>query len=147
MPKSNVHSRHVPYRCGTPRGPMINRPSVEYTGHGTDLVYDGFGGRIFRASEDWVRKGCDAFIRRYTCDGEDEGNFVNYSDLYKIWNIEESDFGYRFGYSPSEDYRVNIEFVFTWLGPGTDLYDKFGERVLVVEPKMGCYPYEEYMEL
>ena len=142
--KPKIPAKHVPYRCGDPRGPMVNRPSVEYTGHGNDLIYDGYGGRIFRANEKWVRDGCEKFVKRYT-DGD--GDWVNYNDLYKLWGIEETDFGAKYGYSPSEDWFVDLEFSFTWLEPKTELYDKFGEKVLVVEPKQGCFPMECYWEV
>lgn len=141
--KSDIRSRHVPSRCGEPRGPMINRPSVEYTGHGNDLIYDGWGGRMFRASEKWVRQGCDNLIQKYT---EDGGDWCNYNDLYHFWNIEDTDAGARDGWSPSKDWRVELVFIYTWLDGGP-LFDKFGERVLVVEPDPRCFPYESYQEV
>ena len=121
----------------------MNRPSVEYTGHGTDLIYDGWGGRIFRASEDWVRRGCDKLIHKYI-DGC--GEYCSYNDLYLLWGIEDNDFGGSRGWSPSEDWRVDLKFIFTWINAGP-LYDKFGERVLVVEPDPSCFPFESYWEV
>jgi hypothetical protein len=141
--KVKPKARHVPSRCGTPFERTKNRPSVEYTGHGNTLIYDGWGGRIFRASEEWVHKGCEAFIHKYTDDG---GDWVNYNDLYAQWGIEQTDFGAKFGYSPSEDWRQDLEFTFTWLDSG-ELVDKFGEKILLVEPVLGAFPCESYWEV
>lgn len=138
-----LEARHVPIRGGRPRGKMINRPSVEYTGNGNQLIYDGWGGRIFRSSEEKVKEGCDLLCEQNADD------YCNYNDLYANWEIMQSDFGAKFGWTPSdnEDYGRKIEFTFTWCDEGSELYDKFGERVLCVEPIWDCMPYESYFEL
>ena len=135
-------SRVLPIRSEPPDSIFFNRPSVEITGHGEQLVFDGWGGRFFRASEEWVKDGCKKLVSRYS-----EGEVLNYNDLYTIWNIETTDFGSSRGWSQSVDWKVDMAFVFTWCGPGTTLYSKFNERVLLVEPDIEAYPFEAYWEV
>ena len=148
-------ARHVAMRCGPPMGKYMNRPSVEYTGSGDQLCYDGFGGRWFRASIEAVDEGIKFFKELYFGDPDVnkiqkeevgfEGNYVNYNDLYRLWNITESDFGDLYGYSPSEDYACNLELKTTLLTIGNDsIADKMGESVYVIEPIPA--PYESYRE-
>ena len=140
------NARLVSIKCGQAIGPMINRPSVEYTGHGNLLVFDGWAGRWFRANEKWVRDGVEKFIADYKGD-ESGGDWVNYNDLYRNWGLEVVDCGAKFGYSPDEEYKQELNFEFTMCGPGTNLYEKMGEKVLLVEPSWDSMPWEGYMEV
>lgn len=140
-------SKHVPQRCGAPRGSMLNRPSIEYTGYGNDLVCFAWNGRYFRASEDWVRKGCGKIVDIVNGNGEDiEGDYANVNTLQDLWGIECDDSGERFGWSPSDEWPFPC-FTFDWCGQGTSLYDKFGERVLLVSIPPQASPYECYWEV
>jgi hypothetical protein len=139
---SEFKSRVLPIRAEPPDSIYFNRPSVEVTGHGDRLIFDAWGGRFFRASEEWVRKGCEKVIKAYN-----EGSVQNYNDLYAAWNIEQSDFGWSRGWSPTDDWKQDLEFVFTWCGSGTTLYSKFNEQVLMVEPGIDSFPFESYWEV
>lgn len=139
---SELRSRTLPTRAEPPDSIFFNQPSVERTGHGEQLILDEWGGRWFRASESWVRNGCENIMVRY-----ENGEYLNYNDLYAKWNIEPSDFGAARGWAASPDWKVDLSFVFTWHGPGTSLYDKFGEKVLLVELAWDAFPFESYMEV
>lgn len=143
-----IESRYVPTKCGEPVG-YFNRPSVEYTGHGNDLICFGWNGRYFRASEDWVRNGCDIIIRKCngTYDSEDgEGEPVGVKDLENVWGLCGDDPSYIFGWSPSEEYPYPC-FTFEWLKEGSYLYDVFKEPVLFVGIPNEAMPTEYYMEV
>ncbi len=138
---------YVIQKAGTPAGPMINRPSIEYTGKGNLLCCDGWGNRYFRANEEWVREGCEklkSMLRGDEANGI-EGDWVNYSILYKLWGIDDSVMGYADGWSPTE--TKSIEFVFTMCGEDTEFYKKFGEPVFLIEPDSWSFPYKDYMEI
>lgn len=137
-----IRSRMVPRKAGTPKMPYDKRPSVEYTGHGFLMCYDGFGGRWFRASEEWVRTGCNKLIEK------NKEDFACYNDLYRYWGITENDFGYTYGWVPEENeqYGRLIEFTFTMCGPGTQVYDLVKENVFYIEPVWDSMPFKDYME-
>ncbi len=139
---SERRSRVLPVRSEPPDSIFFNTPSVERTGHGDDIICEECGERYFYASEEWVRDGCEDIIIRYA-----NGECVNLNDLYTKWNIEPSQYGYRNGWPTNPDYAVDLSFVFTWCGPGTRLFDKFGQKVLLVEPKYDAFPMEDYLEL
>lgn len=141
-----VQSKHVPQKCGEPRGPMFNRPSVEYTGRGNTIIFDGWGGRIFRSDVEDVKAGCEKLVQLVKGDGPEGGECANYNTLYSYWGIEKTDMGERDGWAPDEEWE-HPDFVYTWLGPGTDLYDKFGEKVFLVEPQIDAFPYSCYWEV
>ena len=144
MSENEGKARYVSVRCGTPMGPLVNRPTIEYTGHGNLLCCDGWGGRLFRASKEWVQKGIDKFLKDYNeCDG-----WFPYSNLYKNWGLEFYDLGIKFGYSSDETYKQDVQFEQTMYGPGSGLYEKFGEVVLLVEPRYDSMPWDgqDYME-
>ena len=141
---SYFKTRQIPIKAGEPRKDIALRPSVEYTGMGNLLVYDAWGGKFFRASEAFVRAGCEKFKQMYL----EEENYLCYNDLYKLWKVLETDPGGNWGYSPSEDWKKDdLNFEYTRMGPGTELYDKFGEEVLVVEPNINSFPMESFWEV
>ena len=133
-------SKIVPIRYEPPDSIYFQRPSIEYTGHGNDIVLDGWGGRWFCASEEWVRKGCQEICSLYN-----NGSRVNYNDLYVRWNIETTDFGSISVYDPISDTTRAPKFTYSWCGPGSRLYDKFNRRVLLVEPEYDAFP--EYINM
>ena len=137
---------HIIMKAGKPYGPDINRPTVEYTGKGNLLCYDTYAGRAFRSSEEAVRKECELFIDTYTgVEGED-GKYVSWADLHELWGIIPTTFDIVWGYSPDPDWRVDMTFDIQLCGPGTSLYEIFGEPVLVIEPGMYSMPIEGYLE-
>jgi hypothetical protein len=139
---SELRSMVVPMRSEPPDSRFFKQPSVEETGHGHQLVLEGYGCRWFRASEKWVRDGCDKVIEKYN-----SGKTINFNDFYIEWNIDTSTFGAQVGWPASFDWRKDIEFTYTMCGPGSELYNKFGEKVLLVEPVWDSLPYVDYMEV
>lgn len=118
------------------------RPSVEHTGYGTQLFYTAFGGRWFRSSLDWVREGIDQALHDYL----EKEQYINCNTFYSYWGVCESDFGYAYGYTPDEKYRIenleiNIEYVDD---PTSSLVSTMGEPVYVITPSEP--PCEYYME-
>ena len=118
------------------------RPTIEITGNGNLLCYEGFFGRWFRSSEDCVREAVDKFMQLYA-----EGNYINYNDLYSLLNIAVTHAGNEYGYSPSEDYRCNMEFDIVRV-PEDENFEGMKEEVLVLEPAgRYSYPFDCYMEV
>ena len=143
-----IESRYVPTKCGEPIG-FFNRPSVEYTGHGNDLICFAWNGRYFRAGEEWVRKGCDTIIKM--CNGfydpeNGEGEAVSIRDLEAEWGLVSDDPASIFGWTPVEGYTYP-HFTFDWQKEGTYLYDVFKEPVLLVSIPHEAWPIEYYMEV
>lgn len=143
---SKVKAKHSVTKCGPPMGKYMNRPSIEYTGSGDQLCYDGWGARWFRASEKAVREGIQ-MLR----DGYSDGNIMNYNDLYNFWNMTDSDMGAYFGWpvSVEDEFYCDMDFIVEIVQPGEhELADKMGESVLIVEPDpRTSLPMESYMEV
>ena len=120
------------------------RPSIEYTGFGTQLCYEAYGGRWFRSSERKVRDAVDLF-----CMDLAQGNYINFNDLYAGLGIEQTHFGAQWGYSPDADSGwgySTIYFDVTMMTEG-ELVEKMEEPILVIEPRYDCYPIECYLEV
>lgn len=139
-------SRHVPQKCGEPRGPMINRPSIEYTGHGNDLCCFAWNGRYFRADREWVKEGCKKVVELVNGKDGEEGDYANVNTVQDFWGITCDDSGERFGWAPSEEWPYPC-FTFDDCGPGTYLYDQFGETVFLISIPTEASPYECYWEV
>ena len=139
-----IKAKHVPTKGGPPIGKFMNRPSIEYTGSGDQLCYDGWGGRWFRASIEAVKEGIQ-FLRESYVDGD----CPNYNDLYKLWNMCQTELGAQFGWSSSEDYLCDMDFLVTLYQVGEhDYADKMGESVLIIEPDpRTSLPFEGYLEV
>ena len=154
MSKVRGRAKHVVSKCGPPMGKYMNRPSIEYTGSGDQLCYDAWGGRWFRASIEAVNEGIQ-FIQEAYIDGIQEveeghgyGKWLNYNDLYNVWNISDTILGGVWGWSPSEDYRVSMQFNATlYLVGQHELADKMGESVYIIEPEANSLPMEYYTEV
>lgn len=140
------YSMYVPQRCGEPRGPYVNRPSVEYTGRGNDLICLAWNCRYFRSSRDDVKKQCKKVVDLVNGDGEEDGEPISISKLEDMLGIMPSDSGEAFGWSPSEDWPYPC-FTFEDCGPGTGLYEQFGERVLMISIPPEANPYGCYWEV
>ena len=120
------------------------RPTVEITGDGNLLCYEGFSGRWFRSSESQVQQAADEFSKLYA-----EGNYICWNDLYALLHIAVTHFGNRYGYAGNDDYRncETLDFDITRI-PADENFEGMGEEVLVIEPATEyCYPYDFYMEV
>ena len=118
------------------------RPTIEITGNGNLLCYEAFFGRFFRSSENCIREAVDKFMQLYA-----EGCPINYNDLYSLFNIATTHAGAEYGYSPNEDYRVDLQFDIVRV-PADENFEGMEEEVLTIEPAGSwCYPYECYMEV
>lgn len=85
----------------------FKRPTVEYTGHGDLLCYDSYCGRYFRASEEWVRQGLD----RINEDLKNE-EYPNLEVLHTYWNIECSEFDFKWGWCPNDEYFEELKILY-----------------------------------
>lgn len=148
-----ITARIIPIRAGKPKGEDFYRPSVEYTGKGNLLCYDAYGGRWFRSSREAVERAIEFFIQDYR-----DGNVLNYNDLYAQLGISQTDFGYQYGWSPSESYQINMEFHITYLSEdelkhghrinNTDTqFANFEEGILIIRPDVNSLPFESYWEV
>lgn len=121
------------------------KPTIEETGHGNLLCYDGFSGRFFRASEDWVREALDKFNNEYV----ECKNYICWNDLYELLGISVTHFGNRYGYAANMDYRNcdMLDFDITLVGREEN-FEGMDEDVLIFEPAHEwAYPYDFYMEV
>ena len=146
MTQANRTSCHVVQKGGDPRGPMINRPSIEYTGRGNTLCCFAWNGRFFRSNEEDVREQCRKLVNIANGDEEHDPDYVNINTLMDFWGLFCDDSGERFGWAPDEGWPYPC-FTFEWLDKGTSTYDKFGERVFLISIPPEASPYECYWEI
>lgn len=111
---------------------------AEETGKGNLLCFDGYSGRWFRSNEDAVVKAIKTFS-----DMVKAGGYVSWNDLFKLYGIEESHFGFQWGY-PSYDEGFGYDY-----SEGVPMYvsrvfdDKYMEDVLYIDlgsPNGGVWP-------
>ena len=145
MPKSK---NGIWPKCGVPKSVHQFQPSVELTGRGNELFYDSYGGRWFRSSYEAVKECNEKFVEEY-----EDGSVLSYSDWYELQGMALSDFGYQYGYSPSEDWKVDLKFSMTRMAPeefnrSCDWHTyNIHESVTVVGPEGTCLPFEAYWEV
>ena len=128
--------------------------AAEPTGKGDLLIIDGFFGRMFRSDEGCVRDELDEFCREYNeycrrLDEDPAGEYfevMNWNDLYSLHGIIPSIAGNQWGYSNSEEYRVEMGFRVDYVTEG-EWVKKLGEPYLYYEPYEWCYPDPCYMEV
>lgn len=77
----------------------ICKCSIEDTGYGDLLCMEGYSGRLFYSSMRAVNDG----LRRWSSRFKD-GESVCFNDLYKLWNLAETQFGFQWGYTASYDW-------------------------------------------
>lgn len=98
---------------------------AEETGKGDLLCYDRYSGRWFRSEEDEVKKA----IKEYS-DMFKQGLYLSLNDLYRLYGIDETDFGFQYGYAATEmcyDFEDGIPmYVSRMFEP------KYGEDVLYI---------------
>ena len=132
-------------------------PTVELTGHGDELCYLSWSGRLFRASEEWVRRCVDEFIEDYNnacrmSQADPSGmtfDIFSLNDLYEKFPILISTFGHAWGYNSDEDHAQNIKIDITRVYPSThEIAARFGEPMIIIEPaddeSYPDYYYNEY---
>jgi len=128
--------------------------AAEPTGKGDLLCIDGWFGRMFRSCEECVRDELDEYVQMYreSCARLDEDpahvcyEVQNWNDLYYLHGLMPCVAGDEWGYTNTEDYRVNMEFCVEYINSGT-YYELFGEPYLIYTPKDGCYPDPCYKEV
>ena len=142
MEKGKV--RGIPYfKCGPPRGPLVNRPSIEYSGFGDTLCFECWGGRYFRSDPEAVEEQIEMFIRKY----RDDKETVNFNDLYGLLNIEQTTMGGTYGYSPSPDWYQELGFITEFAAHDSKIVCEMGEPVFLIEPDYNSQPFESYWEV
>lgn len=124
-------------------------PSIEQTGKGNLLCFEGYGGRIFRSSYDAVKEDIALFVEKYY-----NGEYVSLNDLYAQLGLIQTTFGSQYGWSPSEEYKVTLRFNLEMAEPDeiSDVYAKnlkfFNEPVLLIDiDSLYSLPIENYWEV
>lgn len=143
---SPIRSQYVPRKSGEVKHPFLNRPSVEYTGRGNDLICFAWNARYFRSSIDDVKKGCNKLVELANGTDGIDGDYCNVGTLEDLWGLYVDDSGERFGWAPGDDWPYPC-FTYDILGPGTAAYDAFGENVFLVSIPPEASPYECYWEV
>ena len=141
-----VCSQYVVQRAGKPFGKLMNRPSVEYTGRGNDLICFAWNGRFFRSSIENVKECCDKLVKMANGTDGSDVDTVNVGTLEDLWGIVVDDSGESFGWAPGDDWAYPC-FTYDILGQGTHAYDLFGEDVFLVSIPTDARPYECYWEV
>lgn len=122
---------------------MYNPQSVELTGNGDLLCYECYSGRWFRSSEAAIEKAESKFNSRFACG---KGEYMNLCDLYRLFNIEDSNFGYEMGWPANTDYYDGpITFTNHLCAPGE--FHDIPEPVLLIEFNNYDYPMNGWMEV
>lgn len=143
--KPIAKSKYVPQKCGMPSGPMINRPSIEYTGRGNVLCKLAWNARLFRSDPEDVMKQCGAVAKLVNGTDEEDGEPVNLNAINQRLGIVPADADEFRGWSP-DDTTAFPCFVYDWLGPGTEDYERFGEKVFLVSIPVEATPIERYWD-
>lgn len=122
--------------------PYLQKGSIEATGNGNLLCFEGYSGRQFYSSEEAVREAVGRFQSRFL-----GGEYLSLNDLYEELDISTSHFGHQFGWPANPDYYdTNIDIEVTRL----DYYIKpdgtlASEPCLVID--IYTYPMECWMEV
>lgn len=118
-------------------------PSVEETGYGDTLCYEGFSGRWFRSSEVAVASAIDRFKDRWN-----KGEYLAYNDFYSELGIGLTHFGNEFGYANNPDYYDGELDIEAETVEGWSPYDDgriINEEVIVID--IYTYPMQCWMEV
>lgn len=112
-------------------------PAAEETGNGHILCLEGYSGRWFYSEPDVVDDALIKFNHVY----EANGHYASMNDLYECLDIQETHFGYDFGWSGentgSPDY-ITFE---------TNFVELKGVPVYVIDLAPSCYPWEGFYEI
>ena len=116
--------------------------TVEETGNGDLLCFEGYSGRWFRSSFEAVKEGLADFNMRWHA-----GEYLSLNDLYDHLEIEKTHFGHQWGWPNNDDYYSGDIDIDACLAE--DFIDKFGEEVntpvLLID--IYTYPMEAWMEV
>ena len=155
-----AHRKIVPMQIGSITLSKIDEKlarqkalAAEPTGKGNLLIIDGFFGRMFRSDEGCVRDEIDEFCRQYyeicrRLDEDPAGQYfevMSWNDLYALHGIIPGMAQDEWGYSNSEDYRVDMKFNIDYVTEGKWV-DLLGEPYLIYYPMEWCYPDPCYLE-
>lgn len=121
-------------------------PSVEETGRGDQLCYEGYSGRWFRSDKAAVDLAIKEFKDKFEC-----GEYLCLNDLYALFGLAETHFGFEFGYPANDDYYDSVpDIEATMIEAGdVDMKKVFGkvvnEPVYVID--IYTYPMQCWMEV
>ena len=133
---------------------------AEPTGKGRHLIIDGSFGRIFRSDPECVIDELEQFNRTYQelCSAYDDARngigkddampeIMCQNELYLLHGLITCAAGDKYGFSVTEDYRINsIDFRHELVTEGDDV-DRFGEPYFYYEYQDYCFPYTYYLEV
>lgn len=126
-------------------------PTVECTGFGNTLCFLKYEGRFFRSDPMCVKDQLNFFADEYTlaCNDYDENPVRDYeilfteNDKYQVMNLVPTRYGDKWVYPNTEDCRVEMGFIFTYLKKdnleGTE-FEGLDEDIFIIEPEPGAYP-------
>lgn len=116
--------------------------TVEETGNGDLLCFEGYSGRWFRSSFEAVKEGIAEFSCRFMA-----GEYLSLNDLYECLDIEKTHFGNQWGWPANPDYydkEPDIE-----AAVAENFIDKYktmtGKPVCLID--IYTYPMEAWMEV
>lgn len=123
-------------------------PSVEETGRGDLLCYEGYSGRWFRSSEEAVKRAIAKLNEKF-----ENGEYLSLNDFYELLGIETTHFGFQFGWAPNPDYYdfpIDIQTTFCESYEIKDAYGQMkkmtiDECVLLID--VYTYPMECWQEV
>lgn len=121
-------------------------PSVEETGRGDLLCYEGYSGRWFRSSEEAVRRAINTLNDRF-----EAGEYLALNDFYELLGIETTHFGHQYGWCPNSDYYdfpIEIDTTFCEHHELKNMYgqmEALDECILLID--VYTYPMECWQEV
>lgn len=124
-----------------PEKKEFKHQTIEETGNGDLLCFEGYSGRIFRSSKEAVdeaiRKLDDMFLEeKYCC----------FNDFYRFLGIEQTHFGHQYGWVNAEDWYENLPLDFQpFILPADAEGNEFGEDVYMID--LFTYPMECWQEV
>ena len=129
-----------------PQKEEFKHQTIETTGNGDLLCIDGYSGRIFRSSKDAVIDAEEKLNELYV---DPECGYCCLNDWYRFLGIEESQFGWDYGwanvqeeYYPNEPIEFSNELV-TADAPGNN----YGEPIFCIDIEEYWHPMEGWMEV
>ena len=124
---------------------LIHHQTIEETGYGNVLCIEGYSGRLFRSSmehvDEAIMKFKDYFRGNYCC---------SMNDFYRFLGIEETLFGWQYGYVNNEEWFYDEEGldIKAHLIPVNEQVnpDPYNEDIYVIDFDPGSYPMECWQE-
>lgn len=118
--------------------------TIEETGNGDVLCIEGYSGRLFRSSPEAVIEAQDKLVQQYL-----DEDYCSMNDYYRYLGIEESQFGYEFGWANNEDWFYKNEPItfsnelVSADAPGNE----FGEPIYCMDIECNWYPMQCWQEI